>query len=463
MEEPGDGSGSVPADHEDGVPPADVEERVELHREPALRLRAAPLRRHTRKLCRKRPVDVAGEDERRRVAGPLEPVDGLADLADRAPLERERADVDHAFIAVVERPQAVPTVERQAALARPEHGDAPVALVRELLELRQKALDRIRVSDRIARDDGDAGDHPVREEGPTVQAKEVRLARSEDEGRQRVRAMFVEEPPHEQPFVLVAVAAVSPWGEPAGEQPEAAGDAEQKHRQRKPVPEGPAQVGRSPRIQPRERGRRLAERKPERVGPVGLDPVDPERRRAVGEDRQCVGEGEHADLQPGRRIAASVEVVAARDQRERKRDAHRRLFVVEPLEDVQHCRDENERDGQLPGPAAPAPKTSREHDQRQPSGDDQCACQPRNGVRRYPFDQLHAAGELRRHGRGDVEDSRHSDEGGEHEWRAPRRLCVCSSEQRAAEPDQASGEVERGHVESRTERLPVGDLPDGHE
>ena len=38
--------------------------------------------RHIRKLCRKRPVNVAGEDERRRVAGPLEPVDGLADLAD---------------------------------------------------------------------------------------------------------------------------------------------------------------------------------------------------------------------------------------------------------------------------------------------------------------------------------------------------------------------------------------------
>src|SRR6476619_3598434 len=100
MEEPGDGSGSVPADHEDGVPPADVEERVELHREPALRLWAAPLRRHIRQLCRKRPVDVAGEDERRRVTGSLEPVDGLADLADRAPLERERDDVDHAFVTV---------------------------------------------------------------------------------------------------------------------------------------------------------------------------------------------------------------------------------------------------------------------------------------------------------------------------------------------------------------------------
>src|SRR5262249_6228021 len=190
---------------------------------------------------------------------------------------------------------------------------------------------------------------------------------------------------------------------------------------RKPVPEWPAEVLRPTWIQPRQRGRRLAERKAERVRAVGLDPVDPDRGRAVGEDREGVDEGTHPDLRPSRRVAASFEVVTTRNQCERERDAHRRLFVVKPLEDVQYTRDENERDGYLPRSAPPPAETSREHDQRKPRRNDQRARQPRNGVRRNSFDQLHTTRDLGRHRRRDVEETGNGDEGGEQERRAPGR------------------------------------------
>ena len=217
------------------------------------------------------------------------------------------------------------------------------------------------------------------------------------------------------------------------------------------------------RIQPCERRRGLAESEPERVRAVGFDPVDPQGRRSVGENRNRVGEGAEADLRPRRRVAAALEVVTTRHERERQRDADGRLLVVQTFEDVQDRRDQHEHDRQLPCAASPSPKTSREHDQRQSSGDDQCACEARDGIRSDAFDQLYSIGELRRHGRGDVEDSSDSDECSEDERRAPRGLRVSSPQQGAPQPDQTGSEVERRHVDGCMEGLPVGDLAHDHE
>ena len=263
---------------------------------------------------------------------------------------------------MVERPQAVPAVEWEAALAGAEDSNTPVALVGELLERRQERLDRARVSDRVAGDDRDAGNHRVGEESVTVRAEEVRLVRPEDERRQRVPAMLGHERPCSLLLVFPPVTAVAPRRQPAREKPESAGDAEQEDGQREPVAEWPAQVGRASWIESCERRHCLAECKAERVRPIGFDPVDPERRGAVGEDRNRVDERAEADLRPRRRIAVAVEVVTTRDESERERGAHRGLLVVQPLENVQHRRHEHERDRQLPGAATASPKTSREHD-----------------------------------------------------------------------------------------------------
>ena len=109
-------------------------------------------------------------------------MDGLAHLANGAALERETGDVDHALVSVVEGSKPVPAVERQTTLTRSEDRDPPVALVRELLESRQQALDRVRVSDRIPGNDRDAGHDLVGEERPSVCAKEVRLVRAQHKG-----------------------------------------------------------------------------------------------------------------------------------------------------------------------------------------------------------------------------------------------------------------------------------------
>ena len=88
--------------------------------------------------------------------------------------------------------------------------------------------------------------------------------------------------------------------------------------------------------------------------------------------------------------------MTTRHERERQRDADGRLLVVQTFEDVQDRRDQHEHDRQLPCAASPSPKTSREHDQRQSSGDDQCACEARDGIRSDAFDQLDlASGALR--------------------------------------------------------------------
>ena len=139
--------------------------------------------------------------------------------------------------------------------------------------------------------------------------------------------------------------------------------------------------------------------------------------------------------------------MATRDERERERDAHGRLLVVQSFEDVQHRRNDHERDRQLPGAAASSPKTSREHDQRQPRRNDQRARQARNGVRSDALDQLHTFGELRRHGRRDVEDPGRGDEGGEDKRRALRGMRVRPPEQRAPQPDETGRQIERGHVD----------------
>ena len=121
----------VAADHEDRVLTLEPEERVDRHHEALLHLVAAP------GACdRFEPGSQFGADLPRverldLVAGSLEARYRLADLADRAAIERESRGGDDCLVSMVERVQAVLAVEIEPHLGRSEDGDAPVACVSE--------------------------------------------------------------------------------------------------------------------------------------------------------------------------------------------------------------------------------------------------------------------------------------------------------------------------------------------
>src|SRR5205085_5450031 len=69
--------------------------------------------------------------DRRGEASLLEPGDRLAHLADRPPLQRELARLDHGLVADVERSHALVLPERKRALAGAEHRELESAGLRE--------------------------------------------------------------------------------------------------------------------------------------------------------------------------------------------------------------------------------------------------------------------------------------------------------------------------------------------
>ena len=114
MEEAARTAVPVESDDEHRLIVAEREERVERHHEPALGLLAAPLvgdRREAVAQCR---VELARAQHSRLEARARQPVHGLAHLPDRAPLERERRRLDDRLVAVVERMQAVLTIDADA-------------------------------------------------------------------------------------------------------------------------------------------------------------------------------------------------------------------------------------------------------------------------------------------------------------------------------------------------------------
>src|SRR5205085_9116083 len=175
-------------------------------------------------------------------ADALEPVDGLAHLPDRAPLEREAADVDHRLVAVVERVQAVRAVEPEASLRRAEDGDPPATGMGERDEAPEQLLEAFGRPDGIARDDRDAADDLVGEEGALVLAEEVGLVGAEDERRERVGAPGGDEGAGELALAGLLAQPVAPGREPRREQPRGAGEGDEEDGGREPVAEGAGEV-----------------------------------------------------------------------------------------------------------------------------------------------------------------------------------------------------------------------------
>src|SRR5207244_13033724 len=96
---------------EERVVLVEAEEGAERHHEAALRLGAPPRARDVLELAPQLRSDPARRQRLGPEARALEPVDGLAHLADRAALEREAVDLDHRLVAVVERLQPVGAIE----------------------------------------------------------------------------------------------------------------------------------------------------------------------------------------------------------------------------------------------------------------------------------------------------------------------------------------------------------------
>src|SRR6266516_312496 len=215
------------ADDEDRILVPELEELVQGHREPALRLAPTPLSKDRLEPLPQAGTDLARPQDLGAIARPLEPVDGLAHLPDRPSLEREGAGLDHRLVAVVERVQAMLAIQLEAALRGPQDRDAPVAGVCELDEVRDEGPECTGCAHWVSRDDRDSAHDFVGDEGAVLVAEEVRLFRAQNEGGKRVGAPFGHEGTSEHPVERSLPNAMAPGCEPRAKQGGRGGEAEQ--------------------------------------------------------------------------------------------------------------------------------------------------------------------------------------------------------------------------------------------
>ena len=228
-----------------------VKSVVERHHEPPLGLTAAPGGRDPLQLPAEVGADLAWPQDRDLVAGALDPVDRLPDLADFAPFEREGRRVDDSLIAVVERVQPVHPVERESSLRDAEHRDPPIAAVRVLDEARDERREPGRLADRVTRDDRDAADDTVGEKRLPLRVEEVRLVAPERERRERVDTEAADELLDPGPLDRLLAYPVPPRSQPARDDPDRRADAEQEEAEREPLSERARECGEPCRWRPR--------------------------------------------------------------------------------------------------------------------------------------------------------------------------------------------------------------------
>src|SRR5262249_7387915 len=178
-----------------------------------------------------------------RVSRALRAVQGLAHLADRAAVERDRGDVQDCLVPVVQGVQPVRAVEPEPPFRRAEDGDAPVARVRVLGEAPHERVEALRRADRVAGDDGDAAGAAGGGERVAGGAEEVRLAPAQHERRERIPPPRLHERAHRLALVRLLPDAVPPWGEPRRDDRRGRDQAEQQHGYREPLPDRAGEMG----------------------------------------------------------------------------------------------------------------------------------------------------------------------------------------------------------------------------
>ena len=298
-------------------------------------------------------------------ARPLEAVHRLADLPDRASLEREPLDLDDRLVPVVERVQSVGAIARQRVLRSAEHGDAPVALVGERDVSLEEPLEAVWCAHRVPRDDGHAADDLVGEERALVLVEEVRLVGAEDERRERVDAPGCHERACELALARLLAEPVAPRPEPGRDDPGHADAAGEEDGLREPGADLAHEVRRPAQVQADEGAAGLAEGEAEGERLVGHEAVDPERSDPVRVDR---------DHDPGRtnghaglvgRISQGGELVPPRDEGHREERGDRST-EREPVQQLEERRRREDPDGEPPGSALAPRKAARRKDEREP-------------------------------------------------------------------------------------------------
>ncbi len=165
-----------------------VAEAAERHREAAFGLGAAPrrgLRRGTRATCS--GVDVADPAYLAGVAGSLDPVDHLPDVAHRAALEGELGHLDDRLVAELQRGHvglARPDLAAEFAAAQHRrHPGVPFGLVHELVD---RAGPGLGVAERIAAGQHHPGHHPVGDRSLAARRPDHALVAAQGEVAERV-------------------------------------------------------------------------------------------------------------------------------------------------------------------------------------------------------------------------------------------------------------------------------------
>ena len=168
--------GGIEADDEERVLVAEREQRVERHHESTLGRSASPVARDELQLVPQRVVELARAEHAGDEAGVLQPVHGLANLADRCG-RRARTSPSRRRLRRRGRARAARAPCTAAARARTRPGSrcASRARARTRRTRRSASSQALARADRVARDDRDAADDPIGEEGGLVGGEEVRL------------------------------------------------------------------------------------------------------------------------------------------------------------------------------------------------------------------------------------------------------------------------------------------------
>ena len=235
---------------------------------------------------------------------------------------------------MVERLETVPAVEVERALRGAENRDPPVSGMRELDKGGDDTVDRVRRPDRVARDDRHAADDLVREQGPLVFAREVRLVGPQDERGEGVGSPCADEFVRELAIKGLLLELVAPGRQPAEEQHTGGRKAEEENREWEPLAEVAGQVRRATNGETKEGRRRLLEREAGCERLVGHQPVRPERHSAVCVDGRGEGDGADDDAGIASGIAPQPKSVSRRDQSQRD-EYGRSGAVVDAVDEVE--------------------------------------------------------------------------------------------------------------------------------
>ena len=150
MQDPADPPLLVAAQKDQRLVCMPAADRVHRHREAALGCPLPPELEHFLDLCDRRLIERRHRHELGRIAGLAQPGDRLADLADRASLEREPVELDDRLVPQIHRPQTELLVERAQALAGAHPAELQAACLRESAQLAEQRAEGVLGTDRIA-------------------------------------------------------------------------------------------------------------------------------------------------------------------------------------------------------------------------------------------------------------------------------------------------------------------------